>query len=265
LPPIEELQPKYFDNTIEIRNYQTKLSDLNLRFDGSYHLPIVKAIEEILQKTSKKVIEIRNTAISKSILLPGRFKRTYVENKDFGIKFIGGKQINDLNPNSDKYLSKSIHKSRTTNELVLSENTILITRSGTIGKVSIVPKHWNEWAANEHIIRVFPASKEIAGYLFCWLNSDYGHKLITKHTYGSVVDEIDTSHVGDIKIPLLKKKSKQKEINELVLKANELRYEAHLKEQEAIRIVNEDVINVTVSSKNLAAEPTVKYKKSEKK
>lgn len=89
--------------------------------------------------------------------------------------------------------------------------------------------------------------------------------MIKKHTYGAVVDEIDTNHVGDIMIPLLKNESKQKEINDLVIKANELRYEAHLKEQEAIRIVNEDVINVTGSSKNLAAEPTVKYKKSEKK
>ena len=261
LPPIEELQPKYFDASKDIRNYQTNLSGLNLRFDGSYHLPIVKAIEETLEKTSLKVVEIKNKGISKTIFLPGRFKRIYVDKKEFGIKFIGGKQINDLNPDSEKYLSKTIHHYRAINELILSENTILITRSGTIGKVSIVPKHWSDWAANEHIIRVFPTSNEIAGYLFCWLNSEYGNTLTTKHNYCSVVNEIDTNHVGDIKIPLLKNESKQKEINDLVLKANELRYEAHLKEQEAIRIVNEDVINETKYDRNFAAEPKVKYKK----
>lgn len=245
LQPIEDLKPNNFDTTKEIRNYQTKLSTLNLRFDGSFHLPIVKEIEGILQKNAKEVVEVRNQAISSSILLPGRFKRTYVDDKELGIKFIGGKQINDLNPNSDKYLSKSIHKSRATSELILSENVILITRSGTIGKVNIVPKHWDNWAANEHIIRVFPASTKIAGYLFCWLNSEYGHILTTKHTYGAVVDEIDANHVGDIKIPILKNESKQKEINDLGLKANELRYEAYLKEQEAIKIMNEEVINTT--------------------
>ncbi len=140
----------------------------------------------------------------------------------------------DLNPNSNKFLSESIHGTRLGKELLLHENCILITRSGTIGKISLVPKHWENWAANEHIIRVFPGSKEIAGYLFCWLNSDYGNEMIKKHTYGAVVDEIDTNHVGDIPLPILKNSKKQTEINDLVLKANELRYQAHKKEQMAI-------------------------------
>ena len=79
----------------------------------------------------------------------------------------------------------------------------------------------------------------------CFLNSDYGQVLVKREIYGSVVDMIDNNNVSQIKIPILKNEKKQTEINELVLQANELRYEAHLKEQEAIRIVNEDVINDT--------------------
>lgn len=242
LKPIECLEIKYFDNSAELRNYSTKLSDLHLRLDSSYHIPIFRSIQNHIEHSCSEIRYLRDREITNSIILPGRFKRTYVESDEHGIKFIGGKQINDLNPSSEKYLSKSIHETRLGKELILYENCILITRSGTIGKVALVPKHWDNWAANEHIIRVFPKNKEIAGYLFCWLNSDYGNELIKKHTYGAVVDEIDVNHVGDIPLPLLKNKQKQKEINDLVLNANDLRYIAYCKEQEAFKLM-EDIIN----------------------
>lgn len=244
LKPIDDLKTKNFDEIVELRNYNVKLSNLGLRFDGSYHLPLFKSIHNHLEKYSSKVKFLSHEEISDSIILPGRFKRTYVDSEEHGIKFIGGKQIHDLNPVSEKFLSKSIHDTRLGKELLLHENCILITRSGTIGKVSLVPRHWENWAANEHIIRVFPRNKEIAGYLFCWLNSDYGHEMIKRHTYGSVVDEIDAKHVGDIPLPILKNQQKQKEINDLVLQANELRYQAHLKEQEGIKKM-ENIINDT--------------------
>jgi len=233
LPPIENIKPKYYDYSKELKTYTTKLSELNLRLDSSYHTPITRSIYELINKNSNNVKFIKDEDISKSIILPGRFKRTYVESEEYGIKFIGGKQINDLIPSSEKFLSHEIHKTRLGQELLLKENCILITRSGTIGKVTIVPHHWENWAANEHIIRVFPVSNDIAGYLFCWLNTEYGLELIKKHTYGAVVDEIDTNHVGDIPLPLCDP-VKQMKINNLILEANSLRYQAYLKENEAL-------------------------------
>ncbi|WP_052600186.1 restriction endonuclease subunit S [Aureispira sp. CCB-QB1] len=244
LEALEDLKVEYLDNSVGVRNYTTKLSKLNLRLDASYHIPICDRIINHLKMNCKEIKYLRNDDVSDSIILPSRFKRTYVAIKEHGIKFIGGKQINDLNPSSNKYLSKIIHKSRLEKELALKENCILITRSGTIGKVSLVPKHWENWAANDHIIRVFPSNNNIAGFLYCWLNSEYGLQLIRQHTYGSVVDEIDTNHVGDVPLPIFNNQTKQQEINNLVLKANDLRYKAYLKEQEAIKKM-EEIINTT--------------------
>jgi len=108
--------------------------------------------------------------------------------------------------------------------------------------VALVGKHWENWAANQHIIRVVPANDEIAGYLNVFLSSEYGYQLITHFTYGSVVDEIDDNHVRQIPIPLLKDKSVQDRINALALEANKKRYEAYLLEQQAIEIMNNEVI-----------------------
>ena len=100
----------------------------------------------------------------------------------------------------------------------------------------------NTAVKNQHIIRILPASEDIAGYLNIFLASDYGKALITRFTYGSVVDEIDDNHIRQIAIPLLKNHTVQKKINDLALEANEKRYQAYLLEQEALQIMDRDVI-----------------------
>ena len=127
-------------------------------------------------------------------------------------------------------------------DLQVYENTTLISRSGTVGKVAFVPKHWNRYIPSDHIIRVVPVSNDIAGYINIFLASDYGNVLINKYTYGSVVDEIDNNHVKSIPFSLLKNVTVQKTINDMALKANQKRYEAYCLEQEAIKIMNEEVI-----------------------
>ena len=118
----------------------------------------------------------------------------------------------------------------------------LITCSGTIGKVTIVPKHWDGWTANQHIIRVVPVNNGIAGYLCAWLSSDYAQPLINRYIYGAVVDEINDKQVAAISIPLLHDANTQKTINDKVLEANRKRAEAYKLEQEALTLLDEKVI-----------------------
>lgn len=238
LPPLNQLIPEYFDKKVEVRNFETKLSNLSGRIDPSYHIPIVDTIIQELKKKSKEIVNIKDPKISRYIILPGRFARVYVEEGQ-GTVFFGGKQLFQLDPTNKKYLSLVHHGERIKSELKLEENMIMITCSGTIGKVTLTPKHWNGWTANQHIIRIVPASSKIAGYLYVFLSSDYGHELITHFTYGSVVDEIDNYQVAEIPIPILKDKSIQDKINNLALGANQKRTEAYHLEQEAIRLTNE--------------------------
>lgn len=237
LPPIEEMLTA--EDTVE--TFNVKLSELNKRADASYHVPVVKAIVKHLKEHAGELTTIGDERVSKAVILPGRFKRVYVE-EGYGRVLFGGKQIYELDPSAKKYLSIAKHNKRMNEELQISENTTLITRSGTIGKVVLVPRHWKSWIASEHIIRVVPASREIAGYISVFLSSEYGYHLITRYTYGSVVDEIDDNHVRDISFPLLKDKTKQAQINALALEANDKRYQAYCLEQEALTIMNKEVL-----------------------
>lgn len=223
-------------------SFTVKLSELNNRCDCSYHIPIVKKIIEHLEKHAEEVTTVGDERISSAVILPGRFKRTYVS-EGHGRVFIGGKQITELDPSNKKYLSVTQHDTRMKKELSLSENMILITRSGTIGKITLVPKHWDNWVASEHLIRIVPISKDIAGYLAVYLSTPYGKELVKRFTYGAVVDEIDASHVSNVAVPLLKNKDAQKRINDLVLSANHKRYEAYVLEKQALNILQSEVFD----------------------
>lgn len=239
LPPVEELNP--ISKSAPVETFSVKLSRMAGRVDASYHVPIVDEIVAHLKVYAEEVTTIGDNRISKEVILPGRFKRIYVD-EGFGRVFIGGKQLGELDPSNKKYLSLTHHGDRIGKQLELHENMTLITCSGTIGKVTLVGKQWENWTANQHIIRIVPANKNIAGYINIFLSSDYGHELITRYTYGSVVDEIDDNHVRQIPIPLLNNKEIQARINELALQANQKRYEAYLLEQRALKVMDDEVI-----------------------
>ena len=241
LPPLEKIKVDDFIQNAPVETFSAKLSNLNNRVDASYHVPIVNAIIDYLNKNAAEVTTLDDRRISCNVILPGRFKRVYVDEGE-GRMFIGGKQLGELDPSNKKYLSIAQHGNRISNQLELHENMTLITCSGTIGKVALVGKHWENWTANQHIIRVIPANNKIAGYLNVFLSSPYGYQLIKHYTYGAVIDEIDATHVRQIPIPLLKNTKVQDEINELALQASQNRYEAYLLEQKALRTMDQKVL-----------------------
>lgn len=241
LPPISEIKVDTLDKSKSVQTFNVKLSEMAGRADASYHVPIVDAIVDILKKNAAEVTTVGDERISKSVVLAGVFKRTYVE-EEYGYPFLGGKEITQLNPKTEKFLSKAIHKSRYEKELKVTENTVLVTDRGTIGTVALVPKHWNNYAVSQNVLKLIPANNDIAGYIYVFLSSECGGILLRRQTYGSVVDMIDNHSLEMVEFPILKNQDIQKQINDLALQANEKRYQAYLLEQEALKVLDEEVI-----------------------
>lgn len=240
LPPVHEFETSRFDNNSDVNNYNVKLSELSGRLDGSYHVPVVAAIKEHLQKHAAEVTTVGDSRISKAIILPGRFKRVYVDEGQ-GVKFLGGKEIFQLNPNIEKYISIKAHKNQLEAGLSIKENSIITPARGTLGSVALSPPHFYGWAISDNLMQII-GLPETCGYLYIFLNSSYGSYLIKRFTYGGVVDALEPSHLGSVEIPLLKDTDAQAEINNLALEANELRYQAYTLEQEAMKVMDEEVI-----------------------
>ncbi len=242
LPPLADFAESRTIPAETPQTFDVRLKDLAGRLDGSYHLPVVRAVEERLRDHAADVATVVDPRVSKRIVLPGRFKRVYVE-EGFGKVFIGGKQLGELDPSNKKYLSVSLHGKRIDEQLTIREHMTLVTCSGTIGRVALVGRHWDGWTASQHILRVVPASRNIAGYLYVWLSSEWAKPLVVRNAYGAVIDEISDTQLAAIPVPFLKDPATQAEINRLVLEASELRSDAYNLEQQALRAMEDEVLS----------------------
>lgn len=212
--------------------FAKKSSELKDRFDAFYHNPIYNQIESELQNSDFPLTTLGDARVSKQIILPGRFKRTYVD-KDHGIPFLSGGDIMQFVSIDPKFLSHNIHKKRIEKELKLKESSILVTCSGTIGNVVLTPKHFEGWTANQHIIRIIPSESINPGYLYAYLSGIFGNNLIKHWAYGAVVQEIDNKQVSMVKIPIVPK-DVEKEIGDTALEGARRWTEAYLLEHEVI-------------------------------
>ena len=234
LPPIEDFRRE--------KIFSIKLGDLRGRLDASFYAPIVKRIIDHLRFHAAEVTTVADGRISQEVILPGRFKRVYVD-EGHGVPFFGGRSIGELDPSDKKYLSLTQHDKKIRDELTIRENMVLITCSGTIGDVSLVPKHWDGWAMTHDIIRLVP-TEDFAGYVYVWLQSVYAGEIIKSFSYGAVVRHIEKFHLEAVPVPLLKDGAVQSRINSMALLANEKRFRAYLLEQEALKILDKEVLAV---------------------
>lgn len=208
-----------------------KASQLMGRLEASFHNPEAIAAEKQLAQLPVEITKIGDQRITKEVRAITKFReRTYVDKG--GIPMLSSKQLFQVDPIDVKRLAKGAH-TKDLPEIQLEENMIAVTRSGTIGKVQIIPKYMAAWTASEDATRILASDDINAGYLYAWLASDYGYCLMTRCSYGSVILEVDKEMLASVHIPL-PEPAIRNEIGDLVLKANQLRDQAWRSEQEAI-------------------------------
>ena len=169
-----------------------------MRLDaGHYNLDIMDVHRQL---ESSELAMKKLGDVTQNIFIPPRFKRIYVD-KDHGIPFLQGTHVPQLKPTDLKYLSRSAHKDLA--PWVIRAGWVLVTCSGTIGRVAIALRQWEGWAASQHILRVVPQpdGQCPAGYIHAWLASPLGQAQFNG-VYGAVVDEITAEHVANILIPV---------------------------------------------------------------
>ena len=195
--------------------------DNTSRLDASFYSQDVIEARILIEHLRKEDIEIREIGdelISKEIFWPGRFKRKYVSKKE-GKPFLMPSEVFMFLPRARKFITDF------PNNVLVNENWILITRSGTIGRCIISNKLLSSFVLSDDLIRVIPAQEDLLGYIYAYLNTWIGQAFLTKTRYGATVKHIEPHHVADIPIPLLPE-SDVKEINKKILKAHKLREES---------------------------------------
>ena len=236
LPEIDEDDVEYFggEKGRIVKSFEIKVSELNLRLDASYHLPILQQIEANLSKSRFKDTKFGN--VIDKIFIPTRFKRPYVTDSNAGVPFLQGSHIPQIKPMDVKYLWSG---TKHLENILIKKNWVLMTRSGTVGRIGIVRNGWEDWAASEHVLRIIIKLEVHPGYIAAFLSSPYGEYQIKGKIYGAVVDEIgeqDTSLIEEINM-ILPPKDIQDKIGNLVFEGYDKRDNANQIEDEAIKLL----------------------------
>ena len=86
--------------------------------------------------------------------------------------------------------------------LVINEGALLMTCSGTIGRVFYVSKRLDGWAATHDLIRIVPNRTEMTGYLYAYLSTPAAQSQILSHTHGGQIDHVTDTQVAGILVPM---------------------------------------------------------------
>jgi len=183
-----------------------------LRFDASFYNPRVAEALAVLRRSGLTLKPLGE--VTQRIFIPNRFKRIYVKEKH-GLPFLQGSHVVHFQPAGLKYVSKAAHKDISL--WLIKAGWVLVTRSGTVGRVSMASAMWDGWAASEHILRIVPkpSSDCPAGYISAFLSSEIGQAQLTSQIYGAVVDEITEEQARSVLIPVPTTPEQKKQVADI--------------------------------------------------
>jgi hypothetical protein len=185
-----------FDNPVMSSWFAIK----GARLDSKPYLSGALEARVLLEKLRAEKQLLRE--VTTGIYHAGREGRTYVDNSEYGVPFLGSTDILAADLSSLPFLSK---KQVMANPLfVLQEGWTLITRSGTVGRMAFVRPDMAGMACSEHVMRVVPDPDKIRpGYLYAYLSSKFGVPQVTEGTYGAIIQHLEPSHIKGLDVPRL--------------------------------------------------------------
>ena len=228
---IEELFPNIQTENIGIVRSSEIFTSLGKRFEALFHQSAGKEYDSYI----KENFQWESLSTMATVSRPDLFKRNYVKN---GLMFFGGRDIFLSTPKSEKFVSKT--KTPDISSLVISEGTILMPRSGTIGEVAIATSQHAQKLASEHVIRISADNILRAGYLYAFLSSSIGKALIQRYIFGSVIQHVEPHQLNHIPIPVLEEEE-MKVISDLAISNKDKLGQAGELENMAIKMVEDEI------------------------
>ncbi len=211
-PPAETPRPEPTAWSVSIERI---LANGGLRLDAAHFDPELDACLKRLDETGLDLEPLHDLA---DVVLPGIFERVWATDAKHGLPYLNATDLLSLFaiglPAKERYLSR---KSKVDMDaLVIRRNWLLMTCSGTIGRVFHVPKRLDG----------------MVDYLFAWCMTNAARTQILAHTHGGQIDHVTDKQVGEMLVPMLPK-AEARTLDRAVLRALKLR-EAGLQKLEKL-------------------------------
>jgi len=167
-------KPKSIKPSCFVVNSEKLRNDPSCRIDAWYWDPnkndLAKSLMDYVGNDITEIVNLGDLVIDRGVFYPGRHKRNYVKNTDKSLPFYSGTQILQIRPFDIKYQPTDYKPAR---NHVVEKDWILITRSGSTGRVVIVGKELDGTMITEHVIRVIVNPKLVDPYyVYAYLASE---------------------------------------------------------------------------------------------
>lgn len=155
-----------------------------------------------------------------------RFKRPYA---DIGVtsgptirKYFTGTALTQLNCDNVKYLDSSKASAQVKKQLealTIYQGYILVSDSGTLGRVTYALQQHDGHVATNNLIRIVVDDLPLRGYIYEFLQSELGQSLMLKNAYGTNQEHLEPDIIADIPIPIPKDRTIIESIGNAVLES----------------------------------------------
>lgn len=173
-----------------------------VRLDAEHYDPLVIENDKRLRGLGLNLKPLSNFA---DVRLPSMFTRIWAKDKQYGVPYINATDLMSYFalgvPAQERFLSRASEVKM--ENLIIREGMILISCSGTIGRVFDVPKALDGWAGTHDIVRIIPHEPSYRGFLRAYLTSSLAQTQILSHTHGGQIDHVTDEQVGSCLVPEL--------------------------------------------------------------
>jgi type I restriction enzyme S subunit len=192
-----------------------------IRLDAEHYEPSIVDNYTRLRALGVKLAPLSDFA---DVQLPSMFTRIWAQNVQHGVPYLNATDLMSYFalgiPAQERYLSYASEVKM--DPLIVRKGMILLTCSGTIGRVFDVPDELDGWAGTHDLVRIIPHDTKMKGFLRAYLTSEFAQIQILSHTHGGQIDHVTAEQVASCLIPELGT-SALKEISQLADKAEKMR------------------------------------------
>lgn len=205
------------------------------RLDGGYYTAKAKTALRVISDCG---FEIQHLAkCTENIFVLNRFRRVYARDKNSGWPYLSASEVLNFRPTSNRYIAKD-HAPKLAQLHFAKPGWLLVTASGTVGRMVVVTKRLSNYFLTHDLIRIKPNETPYGGYLYAYLSSWMGQALVSKDQYGSAIKHLEPHHLAGVPVPLLPEEI-QAEIHAEIMRAYALRDEANALLDEADKLLHE--------------------------
>lgn len=129
---------------------------------------------------------------------PGRLKGVLVS-PEYGTPFLAATQVFDVRPIPRKFLA--IDRMQTAKDCFVNEGTILVTRSGSVGRSTLAHAPHRNVVISDDLLRVHAIDPRNYGWLYAYLHAPQVRAMMVGVHYGHIIKHLETSHLEALPIP----------------------------------------------------------------